>query len=73
MAVEKFRSVADMPRLPRVTGERLAEAIAEAWEWGQIRGARSIVRGVRRFRTMEDAQIAERVEVARHVRGLTKR
>lgn len=70
MPVEKFRSAKNIPPLPRVVGPKLAESIAEAWDWGQIRGPRSIVRGVRRFHSLADAQEAEQAEVTNHARAL---
>jgi len=56
MPVDKYKSVNDMPRPPRVSGTRLSEAMNSAWEMAHVRHKPNPPRGVTKFRSIEDAQ-----------------
>lgn len=48
----------------------MLQAIAGVWDWAHLRHPGSIERGVRRFRSIEDAQAARRAEEVAQVRAL---
>ena len=64
MPIQKFRSIEDMPPVPRckTLDEECLRRIAGLWEWSTAFGARIYPRGVFKFRSIEEAQAArERV------------
>ena len=59
MSVSKFRNIADMPPLPHVTGPGVERRVRAMWRrMRTLRPRRTMVRGVRKFRTIEEAQAA---------------
>jgi hypothetical protein len=60
MGIERYRDVRDMPRPPRPSGADLLHCIAAVWERAHVRGPPDIPVGLRKFRTLEDAQAARR-------------
>lgn len=73
MAVERFRDARDMPPLGRVVGPGLLDTIAGVWEWAHVRQPPAIERGVRRFRTIEEASAARRAAEVARMRALSGR
>jgi len=64
MPVQKFRRIEDMPPVPRCKSldAECLRRIAGLWEWSSAFGARIYPRGVFKFRSIEEAQVArERV------------
>ena len=72
MPVERFRDARDMPPPARVEGERLLDTIAGVWEWAHLRGPTSIERGVRRFRSIEEAAAARHEADVARMRALAR-
>ena len=60
MGVQKFRSVAEMPRPPVDSDIPLDVRIAATWERAHPNGPHPLPRGVMKFRAIEDAQKARR-------------
>ena len=58
MPVSKYRSVEQMPPAPRASDDELAERITAAWSRARRYAPLSIVPGVQRFRSVEDANAA---------------
>jgi hypothetical protein len=58
MGVSKYRSVADMPPPPRVTGEALAAHIRMVWARSRRFAPAAYTPGVRKFPNIEAAQEA---------------
>ena len=55
MPVQKFRSAAEMPRPPRATGPELEARIRALWNRAFLLSPPDYVRGVQRFRSIEEA------------------
>lgn len=72
MPVERFRDARDMPPPGRVVGAELLDTIAGVWEWAHLRRPASIARGVRRFRSVEEAAAARYAEDLAHMRALAR-
>jgi hypothetical protein len=70
--VERFRDARDMPPPGRVVGEGLLDTIAGVVEWAHLRRPVSITRGVRRFRSVEEATAARCAEDLAHMRALAR-
>ncbi|MCK5799008.1 MAG: hypothetical protein KAI47_17570 [Deltaproteobacteria bacterium] len=70
VGVDRYRDIGEMPRMPRLSGEALLEAMREMWARAHLRGGPEIPRGVTRFRSLDEAQEARRVALRRHVRRL---
>ena len=58
MPVYKYRSVEDMPRPPRASGEDLVQRIRAVWNRAALLCPPRPPRGVMRFRTIEEANAA---------------
>jgi len=60
MPVQKFRSVEDMPPVPRCKSldAECLRRIAALWAWSSAVSARVYPRGVFKFRSLEEAQEA---------------
>lgn len=68
MSIERYRDISEVPSPDRVTKveDRLTR-IAAAWHRAQIRGPVEFPRGVRRFRTLEEAQEARDRRIERRL------
>jgi hypothetical protein len=64
MPIERYRSAFDQPRPPRAPPSELMARIAAAWERAHLRFSPDPPRGVRRFRSLDEAQ-AERKQRTR--------
>jgi hypothetical protein len=71
--VQKYRSVADMPRLERVADERLEAQIRAVWGRAFRLAPAFFTPGVRRFRSMHDANEARAAEIAERLRRTRER
>lgn len=59
MPVQRFRGVEEMPRPPLVTGPTLVRRIRAVWRRARLFAPpRTRVRGVRRFRSIAEADAA---------------
>jgi hypothetical protein len=70
MTVRRYRDVAEMPAGGVSTAAPLEDRIAAAWERAHPLGHTPIVRGVVRFRTIEDAQAFRRAATIKRMRSL---
>ena len=68
MSVSRYRSVAEMPPPPRVTGEGLADRIRAVWARARRLTPPAYTPGVHRYRSVEAAQQARDQEVRARVR-----
>ncbi len=66
MPVEKYRDVADMPRISRVRDSELPERITMLWRRAARLAPPNVVAGIQRFRSIEEANAArERATIER--------
>ena len=72
MPVERFRDARDMPPPTRVVGERLLDTIAGVWDWAHLVRPAPTERGVRRFRTIEEAAADRHEAEIAHMRELAR-
>ena len=73
MSLQRFRDGREMPRPARLQGEALLEALRELGEGVGGFELMTVPRGVRRFRTMEEAHEARRILQLEHMRRLRDR
>jgi hypothetical protein len=70
--VSKYRSVEQMPPTPRVSDDELVERITALWSRARRYAPLSIVPGVQRFRSVEEASAARREATAERMRKARK-
>jgi len=70
MGVTKYRHVEDMPPLPRVSGEDLADRIRAVWARSRRLAPSAYTQGVQKFRDLEAAQQARDQDQQARVRQL---
>jgi len=68
--VAKYRHVEQMPPTPRAGDGELAARITTLWRRARRFAPLSVVSGVRRFRTIEEANAARDDETVRRLRKL---
>jgi hypothetical protein len=68
--VYKYRSVADMPRVPPATGGDLADRIRAVWRRSQLFCPLRPPRGVMRFRSVEEADRARQQATRERMRRI---
>lgn len=68
MPVTKYRSAAEMPALPRSSDDELIARIRASWTRAFLLSPRSMPRGVRRFRSIEEANADRERETLRRMR-----
>lgn len=70
MTVTKYRSVEEMPRPGRAENDRLLARIRAVWERARaLAPPRELRRGVRRFRSLEEANAAQSAETLERMRA----
>jgi hypothetical protein len=73
MPVEKYRDVADMPRVPRAHDSQLPQRITALWRRATQMAPPNVVAGVQRFRSIEEANVARERATSERMRGETRR
>ena len=63
--VTKYRSVSEMPRPERVSDDQLLERIRAVWNRALLLHPRTIRPGVRRYRSLEEANADQQRDLAR--------
>ena len=70
MTVSKYRDVAAMPPMPRVSGQKLTQRIRAVWARARRLAGPAYVPGVQKFASIEAAQEAREQAIAARVRRL---
>lgn len=70
MPVERYRDVSEMPPPPRATGSDLADRIRDVWNRAATLAHLEPLRGVQRFRSLEEAEAARAAETRARVERL---
>jgi len=69
MPLQKFRSFDEMPRMERVGEAELTARIRTLWARASLLCPRTLTRGVRRFRSIEEANAERERETAERMRA----
>ena len=73
MSIHRYRSVADMPRVPRAEPDELGARIRAVWTRAHRICALSPPRGVRRFASIEAANEARNAATIERMRKTARR
>lgn len=73
MPVHKYRSIEDMPRPPRSADAQLVGHIRALWNRAFLLAPPTVVHGVTRFRTIEDANELRRVATLEKMRATRRK
>lgn len=68
MPVRRYHDVSEMPRVAGASIAPLLDRIAAAWERAHPYGKVPLLRGVRRFRSIEEAQATRRAATIARMR-----
>ncbi len=73
MPVQKYRSVSEMPAPPNAPGDRLAERIRALWNRAFLLSPPDFVRGVTRFKSIDEADAARTSNTVERMRRAAAR